>query len=684
MSEPRQEPAAEAAPATPATIPLVRAPGVITPDLAASRIRRHAGLAVGGAAGLAGEILRRWMPQGAGASGEAGLLHAFPATVSAEPVSRAGVSSPTSTEASRADRTAPLLTSPLIQPAPAQGGGTPHPDAPSAAPEAEAALRPSPAEPLRAVSGGEGPVARTLRRSLAARPGESAPELPPELPIARAREAASSASGGAARSAGARLPNAPTASLPPAPPRELGRAVVRRSALGAPPAPQPPSPPVRRVAVPAAAPAAERRGEIAPVAALSSPPAPALPSVAPVSASSPISPAEGVAPVAQPPVPSRELGRAVVRRSALGSPPSPPAASLPLPVVGAAPGASPAASISRSPLAPPALPAAATSQASATDPVSGVSGAPSARASVLTGAAGEADLPLVRVQSERPAPALVQRSAAGSPVTSALTALPLAASGAAVAETASVLPAARSAAVPPLPATSVMPARPVSRRLPPLSAVSPASPISPISPASPISSPLAPPETGAIARRAASAAGNVPPSPPLPVSTVPFTGASPNLGVAIVRRRLDLPLQERLHAAATPGISTPVTGEAPSFLPAPTAPLALPAGPPPVAAGAPAAPAGGPSALPLARVVQRSSGARPGVLQRDLQGGAPSGAAESPPAAAAPSTPAAGAPAADQTHDKAFEAEELAERVLRRVLKTLAVEGERRGLRSWL
>jgi hypothetical protein len=57
-----------------------------------------------------------------------------------------------------------------------------------------------------------------------------------------------------------------------------------------------------------------------------------------------------------------------------------------------------------------------------------------------------------------------------------------------------------------------------------------------------------------------------------------------------------------------------------------------------------------------------------------------------PPAISANSTPGAetGGTSGEPTQDPAFAAEELAERVARRVLRTLAVEGERRGLRPWL
>jgi hypothetical protein len=224
------------------------------------------------------------------------------------------------------------------------------------------------------------------------------------------------------------------------------------------------------------------------------------------------------------------------------------------------------------------------------------------------------------------------------------------------------------------------------------------SPISLISPTSPITTP-APAAT--VARRLAPAAATeagVPPSAALAVPaapfTGPFTGLSPNLGLAILRRRLDVPLQERLSAAAAPGVSRPETrengGAAAGF---PALPLAAPGRG--SGAGVPAPPgpgpgsAAGPSALPLARVLQPSFTGRPGGIQRDLMGGAAAG----PPAAtpAPPSTPAAGeapaagaAPADDKTHDKAVEAEELAERILHRVLRTLAIEGERRGLSSWL
>src|SRR5262249_41165246 len=110
------------------------------------------------------------------------------------------------------------------------------------------------------------------------------------------------------------------------------------------------------------------------------------------------------------------------------------------------------------------------------------------------------------------------------------------------------------------------------------------------------------------------------------------------------------------------------------------------AGPGPAASGVPASPAA--SALPLARVLQPSFAGRPGAIQRDLMADAPSGAAESPPApaAAGPSTlPAAGAAAPEApAHTADDKTEELTERILHRVLRALAVEGERRGLRPWL
>jgi hypothetical protein len=225
------------------------------------------------------------------------------------------------------------------------------------------------------------------------------------------------------------------------------------------------------------------------------------------------------------------------------------------------------------------------------------------------------------------------------------------------------------------------------------SALSPVSPISPI---------ITPAPTATVARRlapAATAEANVPPSAALAVPaapfTGPFTGLSPNLGLAILRRRLDVPLQERLSAAAAPGVSRPETGEsggaAASF---PALPLAAPGRGAGTGVPAPPGPgpgsAAGPTALPLARVLQPSFTGRPGGIQRDLMGGAAAGTPADTPAP--PSTPAAGeapaagaaAPADDKTHDKAVEAEELAERILHRVLRTLAVEGERRGLSPWL
>src|SRR5262249_21071466 len=187
------------------------------PDMAVWRIRRHTGLAVGGASGLAGEVLRRWLPREAAASGDAGLLHAFPAVVTAEaaasPESGAGASVP----AARVG-----ASSPLIQPALSKGGGSPlgvnvPPRDSLGAPASSPALTvlrdpageppalpgtptrplPAPPPPTRAgrpvstgeaphsepsgtggASGGGGPVARTLRRSLAEGPAEGSPAVP--------------------------------------------------------------------------------------------------------------------------------------------------------------------------------------------------------------------------------------------------------------------------------------------------------------------------------------------------------------------------------------------------------------------------------------------------------------------------------------------------------------------------
>jgi hypothetical protein len=74
-----------------------------------------------------------------------------------------------------------------------------------------------------------------------------------------------------------------------------------------------------------------------------------------------------------------------------------------------------------------------------------------------------------------------------------------------------------------------------------------------------------------------------------------------------------------------------------------------------------------------------------------MVGGTSSATAGTPAVSAGPPAISANPPGAEPdgtsgeaTQDPAFAAEELAERVVRRVLRTLAVEGERRGLRPWL
>jgi hypothetical protein len=84
-------------------------------------------------------------------------------------------------------------------------------------------------------------------------------------------------------------------------------------------------------------------------------------------------------------------------------------------------------------------------------------------------------------------------------------------------------------------------------------------------------------------------------------------------------------------------------------------------------------------AMPLARSVQSGAAGSPERVQRQTEG------AGAPTAAGAGSSPAAaGAPAAaGETAPSQVDEDELAERVLRRLMRTLAVESERRGLRRW-
>jgi hypothetical protein len=111
----------------------------------------------------------------------------------------------------------------------------------------------------------------------------------------------------------------------------------------------------------------------------------------------------------------------------------------------------------------------------------------------------------------------------------------------------------------------------------------------------------------------------------------------------------------------------------------------------PVVPGLSAATAG--QAMPLARSAQPagvSGGA--GTIQRQAaetsfpgSGGVSSGAAES--MGGAPAAVSAGgavsSSAAAETAAPSIDEDELAERVMRRLLRTLAVEGERKGGRRW-
>lgn len=173
-----------------------------------------------------------------------------------------------------------------------------------------------------------------------------------------------------------------------------------------------------------------------------------------------------------------------------------------------------------------------------------------------------------------------------------------------------------------------------------------------------------------------------PPSPERPGAAPAAPPASPGSPVPFSPESFPLPVALQRSVAPPGALPENLPGAAPSGA-APGAP----AGPLP---GHAAPPSGGPAplsriarglSLPLARAVQPGAGpagSAAGTVQREVTaapGTTPP--ASEPPVIGGGDAPQAGAAGTAQNDD------ELVERVLRRLMRTLTVEGERRGARRW-
>ena len=347
--------------------------------------------------------------------------------------------------------------------------------------------------------------------------------------------------------------------------------------------------------------------------------------------------------------PAGALQPAILRRGALG----------PLPVQRRAASEAPlplaAAPLPLATPATPAAPAAPKAQAS-----SGAAQATVQRAAAPAGEEGEkqspaSPSPVVRAKStsgEAPAPSLVQ---------------------------------AKRAAIAPSPASLVSPGSPIGL-------------IRPIGPMSTTSSQAAPPVGSPVQRSLVSAAAAEPGAAgiaasgrsggalplPLPVqratavpavaSSSPFAGATPVQRALAAGSAGSSPLPGTFPSASSSTSSSASSGSVPG-LSAAASGLAMP-----LARSVQPAPIGGPSGPGRAGLLQRQTSGMGLAGTPAMGGGEGSGASAGGAEGLQPAGSNAGAA---ETAAPKIDEEEMAERVLRRLLRTLAVEGERRGLRRW-